>query len=137
MDTVVGNCDTELFLGGREKGTVKDIAEFMGKETIDSYNNSDTRGNNPSYGMNYQKLGRELMTQDEILNMDRDKCILQISGVRPFFSQKYDLNRHPNYHQLADADPKLSFNPQAYLERTRRGMPIKQSYSFKIYEANI
>ncbi len=137
MDTIVGNCDTELFLGGREKGTVKDISEFMGRETIDSFNNSDTRGNNPSYGMNYQKLGRELMTQDEILNMDRDNCILQISGVRPFLSQKYDLNRHPNYRQLADDDPQKVFNTRAYLRRTRKGMPIKQSYLFKIYEANI
>lgn len=86
--------------------------------------------------MNYQKLGRELMTQDEILNMDRDKCILQISGVRPFLSKKYDLNRHPNYQQLADADPKKIFNTQAYLVRTREGMPIKKQYSFKIYETN-
>lgn len=120
MDTIVGNCDTELFLGGQEKGTIEDLSKVLGRETIDSYNNSDTRGNNPSYGINYQKLGRELMTQDELLTMDNHKCILRIKGIRPFFSTKYDLCTHPNYKLLADANHKRIFNIKAYLKRIRQ-----------------
>lgn len=120
MDTIVGNCDTELFLGGQEKGTIEDLSKVLGKETIDSYNHSNTRGNNPSHGMNYQKLGRELMTQDELLTMGSQKCILRVKGIRPFFSQKYDLCKHPNYKLLADADSRRKFNIKAYLKRTRQ-----------------
>lgn len=120
MDTIVGCCDTELFLGGQEKGTVEDLAKVLGRETIDSYNNSNTRGNNPSYGMNYQKLGRELMTQDEILAMDSDKCILRVKGIRPFLSSKYDLRKHPNYGLLADANARRTFNVKKHLKQLRQ-----------------
>ena len=120
MDTIVGNCDTELFLGGQEKGTIEDLSKILGKETIDSYNHSSTKGNSPSYGMNYQKLGRELMTQDELLAMDNSKCILRVKGIRPFFSTKYDLTKHPNYKLLADADPRRKFNIPKYLKRVRQ-----------------
>ena len=105
-DTIVGNCDTTLFLGGKEKTTLKEISEILGKETIDLYNTSETRSNQKSYGLNYQKLGKQLMTEDEIAVMDGGKCILQIRGARPFFSDKYDITKHPHYRYLADADPK-------------------------------
>ena len=105
-DTIVGNCDTTLFLGGKEKTTLKEISEILGKETIDLYNTSETRSNQKSYGLNYQKLGKHLMTEDEIAVMDGGKCILQIRGARPFFSDKYDITKHPHYRYLADADPK-------------------------------
>ena len=105
-DTIVGNCDTTLFLGGKEKTTLKEMSEILGKETIDLYNTSETRSNQKSFGLNYQKLGKQLMTEDEIAVMDGGKCILQIRGARPFFSDKYDITKHPNYRYLADADPK-------------------------------
>ena len=105
-DTIVGNCDTTLFLGGKEKTTLKEISEILGKETIDLYNTSETRSNQKSYGLNYQKLGKQLMMEDEIAVMDGGKCILQIRGARPFFSDKYDITKHPHYRYLADADPK-------------------------------
>ena len=105
-DTIVGNMDSQIFLGGSEPTTLKDLAEALGKETIDSYNNSDTRGNSPSYGTNYQKLGHELMSRDELAVLDGGKCILQLRGVRPFLSDKYDLTQHPNYKMTSDADPK-------------------------------
>ena len=95
-DTIVGNCDTTLFLGGKEKTTLKEISEILGKETIDSFNTSETRGRELSHGLNYQKLGKQLMTEDEIAVMDGGKCILQLRGVRPFFSHKYDITKHPN-----------------------------------------
>ena len=96
-DTIIGNCDTTLFLGGKEKTTLKEISETLGKETIDMYNTSETRSNQKSYGLNYQKLGKELMTQDELSVMDGGKCILQLRGVRPFLSEKYDITAHPRY----------------------------------------
>lgn len=105
-DTIVGNCDTTLFLGGKEKTTLKEMSEILGKETIDLYNTSETRSNQKSFGLNYQKLGKQLMTEDEIAVMDGGKCILQIRGARPFFSDKYDITKHPHYRLLSDADPK-------------------------------
>lgn len=116
MDTIIGNCDTYLFLGGREKGTLKDIVETIGKQTIHLYNTSDSRGNSPSYGINYQTLGRELMTVDEIAQMRRRKCILQISGVRPFFSDKYDITKHPMYQELSDYNRANKFDVQDFVE---------------------
>ena len=114
-DTIEGNCDTTLFLGGKEKTTLKEIAEILGKETIDLYNTSDTRGSQRSYGMNYQKTGKELMSQDEIAVMDGGKCILQVRGVRPFFSNKYDICKHKNYKYLSDYDKKNIFDIEKYL----------------------
>ena len=114
-DTIVGNMDSQIFLGGSEPTTLKDLAEALGKETIDSYNNSDTRGNSPSYGTNYQKLGHELMSRDELAVLDGGKCILQLRGVRPFLSDKYDLTQHPNYKLTADYDPKHTFDIEKYL----------------------
>ncbi len=114
-DTIEGNCDTTLFLGGKEKTTLKEIAEILGKETIDLYNTSDTRGSQRSYGTNYQKTGKELMSQDEIAVMDGGKCILQVRGVRPFFSNKYDICKHKNYKYLSDYDKKNTFDIEKYL----------------------
>ena len=114
-DTIEGNCDTTLFLGGKEKTTLKEIVEILGKETIDLYNTSDTRGSQRSYGMNYQKTGKELMSQDEIAVMDGGKCILQVRGVRPFFSNKYDICKHKNYKYLSDYDKKNTFDIEKYL----------------------
>ena len=114
-DTIEGNCDTTLFLGGKEKTTLKEIAEILGKETIDLYNTSDTRGSQRSYGMNYQKTGKELMSQDEIAVMDGGKCILQVRGVRPFFANKYDICKHKNYKYLSDYDKKNTFDIEKYL----------------------
>ena len=116
-DTIVGNCDTTLFLGGKEKTTLKEISEILGKETIDSFNTSETRGRELSHGLNYQKLGKELMTQDEIAVMDGGKCILQLRGVRPFFSDKFDITKHPNYKYLSDADKKNTFDMEKHLRR--------------------
>ena len=122
-DTIVGNMDSQIFLGGSEPTTLKDLAEALGKETIDSYNNSDTRGNSPSYGTNYQKLGHELMSRDELAVLDGGKCILQLRGVRPFFSDKYDLTQHPNYKQTSDYDPKNTFDIEKYLNRKEKIHP--------------
>jgi type IV secretion system protein VirD4 len=119
-DTISGNCDTTLFLGGKEKTTLKEMADLLGKETIDSLNTSENRGQNQSYGMNYQKLGRELMSQDEIAVMDGGKCICQLRGVRPFLSAKYDITKHPRYKYLSDADKKNTFDVERYLARQRR-----------------
>ena len=123
-DTVEGNCDTTLFLGGKEKSTLKDMAELLGKETIDYYNTSDTRGTSPSYGMSYQKTGKELMSQDEIAVMDGEKCILQVRGVRPFFSNKYDITKHKQYKYLSDYDEKNAFDIEKYL-RNRTKFAVK------------
>ena len=115
-DTIVGNCDVTLFLGGKEKSTLKEISELLGKETIDSLSQSENRGAQTSHGLSYQKLGKELMTQDEIAVMDGGKCILQLRGVRPFFSDKYDLTKHPRYKYLSDADKKNVFDVERYLQ---------------------
>ena len=119
-DTIEGNCDTMLFLGGKEKTTLKEISESLGKETIDSFNTSTNRGQSESYGMNYQKLGKELKSQDELAVMDGGKCILQLRGVRPFFSDKYDITRHKNYHLLLDDNPKNEFDIKKYVENRKK-----------------
>ena len=131
-DTIVGNCDTTLFLGGKEKSTLKEISEILGKETIDSFNTSETRGRELSHGLNYQKLGKELMTQDEIAVMDGGKCILQVRGVRPFFSDKFDITKHPQYRHLSDADPKNAFDMEKHLRR--RPAIVKPDEVFDYYE---
>ena len=131
-DTIVGNCDTTLFLGGKEKTTLKEMSELLGKETIDSFNTSETRGRELSHGLNYQKLGKELMTQDEIAVMDGGKCILQLRGVRPFFSDKFDITKHPNYKYLADYDKKNTFDVERYMKR--RPAIVKPDEPFDCYE---
>ena len=131
-DTIVGNCDTTLFLGGKEKSTLKEISELLGKETIDSFNQSENRGSQVSHGLNYQKLGKELMTQDEIAVMDGGKCILQLRGVRPFFSDKFDIMKHPRYKYLADADKKNTFDIERYMKR--RPAIVKPDEPFDLYE---
>ena len=115
-DTIEGNCDTTLFLGGKEKTTLKEMAEILGKETIDLYNTSDTRGTSQSYGLNYQKTGKELMSQDEIAVMDGGKCIMQLRGVRPFFSNKFDITKHKQYRLLSDFDDKNAFDIEKYVK---------------------
>ena len=122
-DTIVGNMDSQIFLGGSEPTTLKELSEALGKETIDSYNNSDTRGNSPSYGTNYQKLGHELLSRDEIAVLDGDKCILQLRGVRPFLSDKYDLTQHPSYKLTSDYDSKNTFDIEKYLNRKEKIYP--------------
>lgn len=119
-ETIIGNCDSTLFLGGKEESTLKEISEILGKETIDLYNTSDTRGNSRSYGLNYQKTGKELMSKDELSVMDGDKCILQIRGVRPFFSNKFDITKHKRYKELADYDAGNLFDIEAYLKHELR-----------------
>ena len=131
-DTIVGNCDTTLFLGGKEKTTLKEMSEILGKETIDSFNTSETRGRELSHGLNYQKLGKELMTQDEIAVMDGGKCILQLRGVRPFFSDKFDITKHPNYKYLSDSDKKNTFDVEKHLRR--RPAIVKPEEVFDCYE---
>ncbi len=123
-DTIEGNCDTMLFLGGKEKSTLKEISESLGKETIDSFNTSTNRGQSESYGMNYQKLGKELKSQDELAVMDGGKCILQVRGVRPFFSDKFDITRHKQYPMLLDDNPEQEFNIENYVSN-RREMRLK------------
>ena len=131
-DTIVGNCDSTLFLGGKEKSTLKEISELLGKETIDLYNQSENRGSQVSHGLSYQKLGKELMTQDELAVMDGGKCIFMLRGVRPFLSDKYDLTRHPNYRYTADADPKNVFDMERYMKKQRA--VIKPTDTFDVYE---
>ena len=123
--------DTTLFLGGKEKTTLKEISEILGKETIDSFNTSETRGRELSHGLNFQKLGKELMTQDEIAVMDGGKCILQLRGVRPFFSDKYDITQHPNYKYLSDYDKKNAFDMEKHLRR--RPAIVKPDEVFDYY----
>lgn len=122
-ETIIGNCSCVLFLGGKEQSTLKEISATLGKETIDSFNTSDTRGSQRSYGLNYQKLGKELMTPDELAVMDGGKCILQVQGVRPFFSDKFDITKHPQYKYLSDADPKNTFDVAKFLKRRLKVKP--------------
>ena len=131
--------DSQIFLGGSEPTTLKDLAEALGKETIDSYNNSDTRGNSPSYGTNYQKLGHELMSRDELAVLDGGRCILQLRGVRPFFSEKFDITKHPHYKYLADADKKNTFDVDRFLStlRRKRQQVVAQDESFDLYEIDL
>lgn len=127
-DTIVGNCDTTLFLGGKESSTLKEISEILGKETIDLYNTSDTRGQSRSYGINYQKTGKDLMSKDELAVMDGSKCILQLRGVRPFLSSKFDITAHKRYKELSDSNPKLAFDIEKYLSHKlvlRKDEPVE------------
>ena len=134
-DTIVGNCDTTLFLGGKEKSTLKELSEILGKETIDSFNTSENRGTQVSHGLNYQKLGKELMSQDEIAVMDGGKCILQVRGTRPFLSDKFDITAPKNYQYLADADKKNEFDVERYMKR--RPAVVKPEEPFEMYELEI
>lgn len=133
-ETILGNCDTMLFLGGKESSTLKEISETLGKETIDLYNTSDTRGQSRSYGLNYQKTGKELMSRDELAVMDGSKCILQLRGVRPFFSDKFDITKHKRYKELADYDKKNSFDMEAYMKHE---LKMNASEEFDYYEIEI
>ena len=134
-DTIVGNMDSQIFLGGSEPTTLKDLAEALGKETIDSYNQSENRGSQVSHGLTYQKLGKELMTQDELAVMDGGKCILQVRGTRPFLSDKFDITAHKNYKYLADADKKNEFDVERYMKR--RPAVVKPEEPFEMYELEI
>lgn len=133
-ETITGNCDTVLFLGGKESSTLKEISETLGKETIDLYNTSDTRGTSQSYGLNYQKTGKELMSRDELAVMDGNKCILQLRGVRPFLSNKYDIIKHKRYKELADANKRNAFDVEKYLEHK---LVFSQDTEFEVYEVNV
>ena len=114
-DTIIGNMDSTIFLGGKERTTLKELSETLGKETIDTFNTGESRGREVSHSLNYQKLGKELMSIDELAVLDGGKCILQLRGVRPFLSNKYDITKHPNYRYLSDADPRNAFNIEKYL----------------------
>ena len=131
-DTIIGNMDSQIFLGGSEPTTLKELAEALGKETIDTINTSDTRGNSPSYGTNYQKLGKELMSRDELAVMNGSKCVLQLRGVRPFLSDKYDITQHPNYKYTSDYDKKYTFDIGKYLNRRMR---LKADDEYDVVEA--
>ena len=130
-ETIIGNCSCVLFLGGKEQSTLKEISAMLGKETIDTFNTSDTRGSQRSYGLNYQKLGKELMTPDELAVMDGGKCILQVQGVRPFFSDKFDITKHPQYKCLSDADPKNTFDVAKFVKRR---LKVKPEDKFEVCE---
>ena len=132
-DTIVGNMDSQIFLGVSEPTTLKDLSEMLGKETIDAFNTSDTRGNSPSYGTTFQKMGHELMSRDELAVLDGGKCILQLRGVRPFFSNKYDLTQHPNYKLTSDYDPKNTFDIEKYLNRKEK---INHNDEFVVIDAD-
>lgn len=136
-DTIIGNCDTTLFLGGSEKTTIKETSEILGKETIDLYNTSDTKGTQRSYAVNYQKTGRELMTQDEIAVMDGSKCIMQLRGVRPFFSDKYDITQHKNYKLLGDYNEKNMFDVERYVKQIKRQGSVKFTADTDVYVTSI
>ena len=133
-DTIVGNCDSTIFLGGKEKQTLEEWSKVLGRESIDSVNNSETKGNSPSYGRNFQKLGRDLMTIDELAVMSGDKCILQVRGVRPFFSKKYDITKHPLYKQLSDFNPRNAFSIERHLSTKLRAKPNDM---FAVYEIDM
>ena len=122
-DTIVGNCDSRVFLGGSEPTTLKELNQSLGKETIDAFNTSDTRGNSPSYGTSYQKLGHDLASVDELAVLDGNKCILQLRGVRPFLSEKYDLTKHPNYKLTAGADKRNTFDIEKFLDHRLKLRP--------------
>ena len=132
-ETIVGNCDTVLFLGGKEKTTLKDLSESLGKETVYMLNNSTSKGQSPSYSQNQQKLGKELMSLDELAVMDGGKCIVQLRGVRPFLSDKYDITRHKNYRYLSDSNPKNAFNISKLVSSTLKVKPDEE-YEYFEYE---
>jgi len=134
-DTIAGNCDTTLFLGGKEKSTLKEMSELLGKETIDSFNTSESKGQSNSHGLNYQKMGKDLMSQDEIAVMDGGKCICMLRGVRPFLSSKFDITKHPKYKYLSDHDKKHAFDVEKYLARLRKPRPpVAPNELFDFYE---
>ena len=133
-DTIVGNMDSVIFLGGKERTTLKELSETLGKETIDSYNTGESRGREVSHSLNYQKLGKELMSMDELAVMDGGKCILQLRGVRPFLSQKYDLTQHPNYRYTSDANPKYAFDIEKYLAHR---LKLREDETYAVYEVNV
>ena len=133
-DTIIGNMDTSIFLGGKEPTTLKELAAVLGKETIDLYNTSDTRGNSPSFGTNYQKTGKELMSRDELAVMDGSKCILQLRGVRPFLSDKFDITKHKRYKELSDFDKKNEFDVERYLKHELRLLTTEE---FDLYEVDV
>ena len=130
-DTIIGNCDSRLFLGGSEPSTLKELSQSLGKETIDTYNTGESRGRETSHSLNYQKLGRELMSVDDLATLDGGKCILQVRGLRPFLSDKYDITKHPNYKYLSDADPKNSFDVEKYMSRR---LKLKADEEYDVYE---
>ena len=130
-DTIIGNCDSRLFLGGSEPGTLKELSQSLGKETIDTYNTGESRGRETSHSLNYQKLGRELMSVDDLATLDGGKCILQLRGLRPFLSDKYDITKHPNYKYLSDADPKNTFDVEKYMSRR---LKLKADEEYDVYE---
>ena len=133
-DTITGNCDSMIFLGGKEKGTLKEIEEMLGKETIDSFNTGESRGRETSHSLNYTKLGKALMSMDELSVMNGSKCVLQLRGVRPFLSDKYDITRHPNYKYLSDADPRNAFDIERFLSHK---LKVKPTDTFEIFETDV
>lgn len=133
-DTITGNCDSMIFLGGKEKGTLKEIEEMLGKETIDTFNAGESRGRETSHSLNYTKLGKALMSMDELSVMNGSKCVLQLRGVRPFLSDKYDITRHPNYQYLSDADPKNTFNIEKFLSHK---LKLKPTDIFEVFETDV
>ena len=130
-DTIIGNCDSRLFLGGSEPSTLKELSQSLGKETIDTYNTGESRGRETSHSLNYQKLGRELMSVDDLATLDGGKCILQVRGLRPFLSDKYDMTKHPNYKYLSDADPKNTFDVEKYMSHR---LKLKADEEYDVYE---
>ena len=130
-DTIIGNMDTSIFLGGKEPTTLKELAAVLGKETIDTYNTGENRGRETSHSLNYQKLGKELMSVDELAVMPSSRCIVQVQGVRPFYSKKYDLTKHPQYKYTADANHKYAFDVKAYLQHR---LKVKPEEEFEVYD---
>ena len=133
-DTIIGNMDSLVFLGGKERTTLKEMAETLGKETIDTFNTGESRGREISHSLNYQKLGKELMSVDELAVMDGSKCILQLRGVRPFLSDKYDITKHPNYRYLSDADPKNAFDIEKFLSHR---LHLKADDQYAVFEIDL
>ena len=131
-DTIIGNCDSSIFLGGKEPTTLKELSQSLGKETIDTYNTGESRGRETSHSLNYQKLGKELATIDELAVLDGGKCILQLRGVRPFLSDKYDITKHPNYKYLSDANPKNAFDIEKFLSTK---LVPKADEAYEVFDA--
>ena len=132
-DTIIGNCDSSIFLGGKEPTTLKELSAALGKETIDTFNTGESRGRERSHSLNYQKLGKELMSQDELAVLNGGKCILQLRGVRPFLSDKYDITKHPNYKYLSDANPKNAFDIEKFLSTK---LKLKPEEEFEVFDAD-
>ena len=133
-ETITGNCDSMIFLGGREKTTLEEVSKMLGKETIHTYNDSETKGSSPSYGKNYSKLGKDLLAIDELAVLDNGKCILQLRGIRPFLSDKYDITHHRNYRYLADYDKRNTFSIDKYLNTK---LSVKSDDVFDVYEVEV